>query len=56
MTILIKKFGDVSMSRPDGKEAYAAFLPTLMGLKDDEEIIIDFSDLNTGAAYHCTLI
>ena len=41
------KFGTVFTSRQAGKEAYAAFLPTLSDLPDEEAIIIDFSGLNT---------
>ena len=47
MIIAVKKFGDVLTSRQAGKEAYAAFLPTLKSLPADEELIIDFDGVNT---------
>lgn len=47
MTIFIEKFGIVLISRQAGREAYLAFLPTLSELKKDEQIIIDFSGINT---------
>lgn len=47
MTIFIQKFGNVLISRQAGREAYLAFLPTLSELKKDEQIIIDFSGINT---------
>ncbi len=47
MTIFIQKFGAVLTSRQAGREAYLAFLPTLSELKKDEQIIIDFSGINT---------
>lgn len=42
MTIDLKKFGTVLVSRPSGKEAYLAFQPILNELKDDEKIEIEF--------------
>ena len=42
MTIYIKKFGEVLTSRQAGREAYAAFLPTLTELTKNEDIFIDF--------------
>jgi len=42
MTIKIKKFGTVLVSRPAGKEAYLAFAPTLREHKTREVIIVDF--------------
>ena len=47
MIIFMKKFGDVLISRQAGKEAYAAFLPTLSNLRDDEALVIDFTGINT---------
>ncbi len=45
MTIALKKFGTMLVSRPAGKEAWLAFQPVLNELSDDEEIIVDFSDV-----------
>lgn len=42
MIIKMTKFGTVLTSRQAGKEAYGAFLPTLAGLNDKENILIDF--------------
>lgn len=47
MNIFVEKFGTVLTSRQAGREAYLAFLPTLSELKKDEQIIIDFSGINT---------
>ena len=47
MIISVKKFGDVLTSRQAGKEAYAAFLPTLSELAHNEELIVDFAGMNT---------
>lgn len=41
MIINLNKFGTTLTSRQSGKEAYAAFLPSLKALKQDEEITID---------------
>jgi hypothetical protein len=44
MKIELKKFGDLLISRPAGREAYLAMSAYLLkGLDVDEEIIIDFS-------------
>jgi len=44
MTIEIKKFGDILVSRPAGREAYlAAAAYLLKDIKEGEEIIIDFA-------------
>ncbi len=40
------KFGAVLTSRQAGKEAYAAFLPILSGLKEQDEIIVDFDGVS----------
>lgn len=47
MHIELKKFGTLLTSHPAGKEAYAAFLPTLNELKNDENIEIDFAGVTT---------
>ncbi len=47
MNVFMKKFGNVLTSRQAGKEAYLAFLPTLSELKEGEQLIIDFSGMNT---------
>ncbi len=47
MIINITKFGSVLTSRQAGKEAYAAFLPTLASLNDREEILVDFDGVST---------
>ncbi|HLD63354.1 MAG TPA: DUF4325 domain-containing protein [Candidatus Peribacteraceae bacterium] len=47
MVITLKKFGYVLTSRQAGAEAYAAFLPSLAGVGDKEEISVDFDGVNT---------
>lgn len=47
MTILLQKFGDILTSREAGREAFAAFQPTLQQLGVDEKIEIDFKDIGT---------
>lgn len=47
MLIEVKKFGNLLSSRQTGKEAYAAFRPSLNELSADEKIIIDFSGVST---------
>ena len=42
MRIQVNKFGTTLVSRPSGKEAWLAFQPTLSGISQDEEIIVDF--------------
>lgn len=42
----MKKFGEVLTSREAGREAYAAFLPTLRKIGDDEKIEIDFAEVS----------
>lgn len=42
MLIQLKKFGTTLTSRPAGKEAFAAFQPTLKELKQEEAVDIDF--------------
>lgn len=45
MIIELKKFGDTLVSRDAGKEALAAFRPTLQSVKPDEKIQIDFAGI-----------
>ena len=45
MIIQLKKFGTTLVSRPSGKEAWLAFQPTLNNVQDNEEVIVDFSDV-----------
>lgn len=45
MTIDLKKFGTMLVSRPSGKEAWLAFQPTLKDVPDTEEIIVDFKEV-----------
>ena len=47
MRILLKKFGDLLLSRELGSEALKAFQPTLRELSPDEELEIDFSGVLT---------
>lgn len=47
MRIELKKFGTLLVSRPTGREAYAAFLPTLNEVGVKERIEIDFSGVTT---------
>ena len=42
MTIYIKKFGTTLISRQTGKEAWAAFQPSLQNLPNNETIEVDF--------------
>ena len=43
MIIELKKFGEILVSRQDGREAFAAFRPTLVRAQDSENIEIDFT-------------
>jgi len=43
MIIELKKFGEILVSRQDGREAFAAFRPTLTQVQDNEDIEIDFT-------------
>ena len=45
MTIDLKKFGTILISRPSGKEAWLAFQPSLNNVQENEEVIVDFSDV-----------
>jgi len=47
MRIEIKKFGTTLISRQDGKEAYAAFLPLLNSISPEEYIEVDFDGVIT---------
>ncbi|MDP4001180.1 MAG: DUF4325 domain-containing protein [bacterium] len=47
MNIELKKFGTTLTSRDSGREAYRAIESELRNLKDDEEIALDFSGVNT---------
>lgn len=47
MIIEMKKFGYVLTSRQAGREAFAAFLPSLAGVGEDEEVVVDFDGVNT---------
>lgn len=47
MLIELKKFGTTLTSRDDGREALAAFLPSLKNLLADELIEISFDGVNT---------
>ncbi len=47
MLIELKKFGITLTSRDDGREALAAFKPSLNNLGSDEEIEISFDCVNT---------
>jgi hypothetical protein len=45
MIIQLKKFGTILVSRPSGKEAWLAFQPSLKDVSENEEIIVDFTDI-----------
>ena len=47
MTIYLKKFGTTLNSRQFGKEALAAFKPSLKEIKKDEKVVIDFEGVVT---------
>jgi len=42
MIIFLKKFGTVLGSRQLGREAFAAFKPSLGSVKDNEKVLVDF--------------
>lgn len=46
MIIELKKFGTILTSRQLGKEALAAFLPSLKNVLSEEKIEIDFSGVS----------
>lgn len=45
MIIELKKFGTTLVSRPSGKEAWLAFQPTLTAVSENEDVIVDFTDV-----------
>jgi len=47
MIIYLKKFGTTLNSRQFGKEALAAFKPSLRDIKKDEKVIVDFEGVIT---------
>jgi STAS-like domain of unknown function (DUF4325) len=47
MIIALKKFGEILTSRQAGKEAYAAFTPSLTDVGKDERVVVDFSGVHT---------
>lgn len=49
MKISLKKFGTTLTSRQSGKEAFAAFGPSLQGVSEDEIIEVDFEGVITFA-------
>lgn len=49
MKIALKKFGTTLTSRQAGKEAFAAFGPSLNGISDGEKIEVDFEGVITFA-------
>lgn len=47
MNIELKKFGTTLTSRDSGREAYRAMEATFKGLKEEEEVVLDFVGVNT---------
>lgn len=47
MKIELKKFGTTLTARQNGKEALAAFQPSLQGVGPQEEVVVDFEGVNT---------
>ena len=47
MIIFLKKFGLTLTSRDDGREALAAFQPSLAAVDANEAVEIDFNGVNT---------
>lgn len=47
MTIYLKKFGTTLSSRQSGKEALAAFMPTLKTITPEEAVTVDFDGVLT---------
>jgi hypothetical protein len=47
MEIKVKKFGTLFTSRDDGREAYLAIQSDLKKLNKNEDLILDFSGVNT---------
>lgn len=46
MIIYLGKFGAMLSSRQAGKEAYNAFLPTINSIPANEEVMVDFADVD----------
>lgn len=47
MIIELKKFGTTLTSREEGREAFAAFTPSLTSIRDDESVEVVFTGVNT---------
>ena len=47
MEISLKKFGTLLNSRQNGREAFAAFQPQLVGLSENENLELDFDGVIT---------
>lgn len=47
MTIYLKKFGTTLNSRQFGREALAAFKPSLRNIKKNERVVVDFEGVIT---------
>jgi len=47
MIIQLKKFGDTLISRQAGREAFAAFQPTLRDVDSSEKLEVDFEGVLT---------
>lgn len=47
MIIELKKFGTTLTSREEGREASAAFKPSLSGIRDHESVEVVFTGVNT---------
>lgn len=47
MNIRLQQFGTALLSRQAGREAFAAFLPSLSSVSEQEEIIVDFDGVIT---------
>lgn len=47
MIIELKKFGTTLTSREEGREALAAFRPSLSGIRDNEPVEVVFTGVNT---------
>jgi len=47
MNIVLKKFGTVLTSRQAGREALAAFTPSLKTVGSDDLVVLDFSGVAT---------
>ena len=47
MIIELKKFGTTLTSREEGREAFAAFKPSLTSFRDNESVEVVFTGVNT---------